>query len=247
MEFIDNVYLINMDKSKERLEKMQLQLPILGRNYTRIKAIDGKELTKDEIDENCTSLCSNFCTKSMIGCFLSHKKAWQTMIDNNDNYAMVMEDDCELVDTFQEDLKEVMNALSKIDWDFLYVGCSGICNTNTDACIFVPDYPVGFHCYIINNNGARKLLKYLDKVDNHVDVSFLLKSNLFNVYACSKDLAYQQSSNEQSYQTVQFPILLNKFFSKFKTSKRIAYSFIFSAPIFQIFGFIINLYLILIL
>lgn len=85
-----------MDKSKDRLENMEKQIPKLGRQFKRIPAVDGSKLSKKQLKKYTTKFCRYFCSKSMIGCFLSHKKTWQTIVNNNDAYALILEDDCHL-------------------------------------------------------------------------------------------------------------------------------------------------------
>jgi GR25 family glycosyltransferase involved in LPS biosynthesis len=222
MENIDNVYVINLDSSTERLEQMNKQMNILGKPFTRVSAVNGKTLSNEEINNVTNLACRYFCTNTMIGIFLSHKKVWQTIIENNDKYALVMEDDCVLVDTFQTDLKNSLNELDEIDpeWDFLYLGCFGACSSdrNYDMIVkiqmfgvpkinktcpcsckkqdcklcyhrhkytFIPEAPTGFHCYIISNKCAKRMVDLIDKVTYHVDVEFLNHAYKFNIYASS--------------------------------------------------------------
>lgn len=271
MEYIDNVYVINMDKSTDRLKHMEDQIDIIGKPFNRISAFVGKDMTKEEIKNNSTTACSLFCTSSMIGIFMSHKKAWETIINNNDKYGMIMEDDCSLIPSFQEDLKKCIDELFIVDpeWDFLYLGCFGGCNKNKEEYdyitqlqimfankinpkppnmySFTPEAPIGFHCYIISQKCAKTLLKIMDKVSYHVDVAFLNYANKFNVYSSSKTLAYQYSNSDNSTQTENFPVILNKILDNFTCKKKISYSYYFSSPIFGIYKYNINMYLILLL
>lgn len=271
MDYIDNIYVINMDKSTDRLEHMTSQIPIIGKPFKRIQAVEGSKLSSKEIKSVSDLTCSLFCTYSMIGIFLSHKKAWETMIENNDSYAMIMEDDCSVVDSFQNDLKKCIDELSTVDpsWDFLYLGCFGACDTDksnysvasyaqkiflpninkkpSNTYSFVPEAPVGFHCYVISQKCAKILLNKMNKVNYHVDVAFLEHANGFNVYASSKNLAFQYASAENSTQTVSFPIILNKIFDRVKCNKQISYSYYMSAPIFGIYKYNVNAYLLVLL
>jgi len=272
MEYINNVYVINMDESPERLKKITTHLSNLNVPFTRIPAINGKKLSINEVENKATTLCRYFCTSSMIGCFLSHKKAWETMLNNNDQYAIIMEDDCELIDSFKVDLKNVMNELLPSNPDWIYLGCIAGCEANKNNYSFIaylqtftipnikksndpnslnfsyiPQAPAGTHCYIISNNCAKQLLHYMNKVDYHVDVSFLNHTDKFNVYASKKKLGIQRSSADQSTQaTFKFPVTLNYIFDHFRDNNNILYTFYLSTPIFEIFWHPVNVYLILI-
>ena len=281
MNYIDNVYVINMDKSVDRLKTIKKQEPILGKKITRISAIDGKILSKQQINDNSTDLCSSFCSKSMIGCFLSHKKAWQSVVTAGDSYAIIMEDDCELINgtkgDFQNELKKLLDELIPSKPDFIYLGCFGACNKDKKYDLlefismqtmskikqdstqqktiykhsFIPESPVGFHCYIISNSAAKKLINYMPKADFHVDVTFLKHASNFKVHAASKQLAFQAASTINSTQTSSFPKSINYILDKIKTEKGVSIGYYFSCPLFVIgnynITFLFIIYLLLVL
>jgi GR25 family glycosyltransferase involved in LPS biosynthesis len=275
MNYIDNVYVINMDKSTDRIKNMGKNVPIMGKPFTRVSAIVGKELSKKDLQDYTSESCQLFCTPSMIGCYLSHKKTWETMITNNDKYALIMEDDCELIDTFQEDLKMVLDELivRDPDFDFIYLGCMGMCdpdkNYNAIAYLqglfmshfdtnkkqisntysFIPEAPIGFHCYIISQKCAKQIVKSMNKANHHVDVDFVnyAVNKELHVYASKKQLGYQFTNSMTSTQTSAFPVILNKLTEPIKCKKNISYSYYMSAPVIGVFGYNINLYLIILL
>jgi GR25 family glycosyltransferase involved in LPS biosynthesis len=272
MEYIDNVYVINMDRSYERLANMERQIPVLGKSFQRINAIDGKRLSQEDIQNAVNKTYGMFCPPNIIGCFLSHRKAWQQMLDNNDKYALILEDDCELIPNFQEQLKYALDDIFAADpnWEFLYASCFGPCNDIRPDSMFtslqryflpkvakkpfqseytyVPISPVGFHCYIISDKCASKLLKYLNKVITHVDVQFLTKSKHFNVYATKTKLGVQYSTTENStLNDCKFPKLLNKVLDNVKDKDEISYSYYFGSPLIQIYFLPVNLYFLIFL
>lgn len=261
---VDNIYVINMHNSTDRLEKIKSQFLNLDINFKRIDAIVGKELSQNDITKYTTKKCEYFCTPSMIGCFLSHKKAWETMIKNNDKYAIIMEDDCILAEDFSNKVNNIMNELNNDykDWDFVYLGyVSDHIFTNFQKIIIpkikkkkikstqlsIPELPLGFHCYMITNSCAKKLLKYLDKVDYHVDVSFLYNSKNFNIYSSNIPLAYQYASASNSTQTnYTFPKSLN-YMLEIYDKNNIAYSYYFNTPLFRFMTIDVNVYLLIFL
>ena len=272
MEYIDNVYVINMDESKDRLQNMSDQINIIGKPFIRIPAIVGKNLNLEDIKNNTNFFCRNFCSLSMIGIFMSHYKTWQTVLKNNDKYALIMEDDCELIPDFQKEVKKVLDELFTVDpdFDFLYLSCGGACDIQQDYNIinlfqkytitnvknknkinntfsFVPEVPIGFNCYIVSNNCVKKLLQYMKIISYHVDVAFLNFQDKFKIYASSKILAYQHSTSSQSTQTEPFPVILNKILDNYKCKKKIAYSYYMSAPLLSIYNFNFTTYLLIII
>jgi len=252
MEYIDNVYVINMKKSKKRLKKINQMLNKLNIPFNRIEAVDGTKLTKNDIKNNCTLYSQLFSPLSLIGCFLSHKKAWQTMIDNNDKYAIIMEDDCKLINTFKNDLKTILDELIPHNPDFVYLGhililprLQQYIDTSNFKYSYKPsqEYMVGFHCYIISNNCAKKLLQLMHKVNDHIDVSFTYYVNDFNVYASKKKIAYQYASAKQSTQVnYKFPITFNSIFENIRSNYNVSYGYYLSVPVMEILWQPINAY-----
>lgn len=274
MNKIDNIYVINMEESQDRLLSMKKELSNAGLNFTRIDAVNGNKLTSKEVKDLSTLTCSVFCTNGIIGCFLSHKKTWEKMIENGDRYAIIMEDDCKLEPNFVKDLDTCLNELNELipDWDMFYCGCFGGCKVDRDYTIFqrtivafnsklhqnksvanakhiyVPEAPVGLHCYILSNNCARKLLKYLNKASYHVDVEMvrIFKEYDFKVFSSKKILAYQLSTADSSVLTKhKFPVLINKYVDPIHDDFKISYSYYLSTPIMEVASFPVNVYFII--
>ena len=97
--------LINLDRSPGRLKEFQLTFAekCPGLSFTRIRAIDGKTLTRERIQSLLPPLYSGLkvdflgqLIDSEVGCFLSHRKCWQALIDSAEQWALIMEDDIEL-------------------------------------------------------------------------------------------------------------------------------------------------------
>jgi GR25 family glycosyltransferase involved in LPS biosynthesis len=204
----------------------------------------------------------------MIGCTMSHKKVWKKIVENNDKYAIVMEDDCVLTDSFQQDLRLVLNELIPKNPDFIYLGCFGACNDDkkydwitllqkysifysiknrsnfSGIYSYVPETPFGFHCYIISKECAKYLLRQIEKVEYQVDVTFLKHTRDLKVFASKKKLGTQFASAEQSTQSSYvFPSSLNSILGKHRDKNNISYSFHLNSAIFELLGFPVNLYL----
>ncbi len=91
-------YLINLDRSPERLAESDKVLAAAGIAYERIRAVDGKELTADEVRLQCSRigfLLANGRRVKLneLGCALSHQKAWRELLASDAPRAAVFEDD----------------------------------------------------------------------------------------------------------------------------------------------------------
>ncbi len=94
---VDNIlkaYLINLDRSQDRLQRMYQQFEKAGLAFERVAAVDGKTLSDDEI----ASIKRNAgwkepLNRSELGCFLSHRKCLEQIVESGEQYAAVFEDD----------------------------------------------------------------------------------------------------------------------------------------------------------
>ncbi|MDJ0522996.1 MAG: glycosyltransferase family 25 protein [Planctomycetota bacterium] len=84
--------LINLDRSSERLEHMKAELGALGLAFERICAVDGKA---EGLADDTWQISG-----PEVGCFLSHRLAWQRIVDAGWPHAIVLEDDVRLHPTF---------------------------------------------------------------------------------------------------------------------------------------------------
>ena len=86
-----NFYVINLDRSTERLELISSQLSNQKINVKRIPAIDGIELNidKEADDSMCKSEMGRSIQPGEVGCFLSHIKALETFISSKSDIAAI--------------------------------------------------------------------------------------------------------------------------------------------------------------
>jgi glycosyl transferase family 25 len=81
-------YVINLDRSPERLAHMQSILRAARIDFTRLAAVDGTALAPDEIAAAEATLSA-----PEIACFLSHRRAWQMIAADPAAFGAVLEDD----------------------------------------------------------------------------------------------------------------------------------------------------------
>lgn len=81
-------YLINLDSRPDRLETSTKQLRNLGIDFQRISAIDGKDLPSNR-----------FLTPNVLACWQSHLLAYKNFLGTNAQYALILEDDFEILKT----------------------------------------------------------------------------------------------------------------------------------------------------
>lgn len=87
---------INLPQSKDRLKNITRIFTKAQLSFKRIDAIDGKTL-----DLNGVRVKSNYgkqLAPSEIGCFLSHKKCWEYILQKKLDGAFIFEDDIQILD-----------------------------------------------------------------------------------------------------------------------------------------------------
>lgn len=104
-------YLINLDRSPDRLERFRDVAGRLGFGFERIPAVDGNA---PELHERAARLLPGWRRRKMgpnvLACFESHRRAWRKIIDSGDPYALVMEDDLVLAEDFGDLVNETLPA-----------------------------------------------------------------------------------------------------------------------------------------
>lgn len=100
------VYVINMERSASRREVIETQLKRLGLNYEIVSAVDGRQMSDEEL-EQMTARKEDFM-KSQAGCMLSHLKVYKRMLEEQDEYALVLEDD---VIATEKSMKKVLKEI----------------------------------------------------------------------------------------------------------------------------------------
>ena len=93
------VFLINLDRRKDRLEKMQKRLS--GVNFIRISAVDGAELTLSDQEKDYLQHGLYPMSKNELACIKSHLSVCQSVVDGGLPFACVLEDDVVLSGDFK--------------------------------------------------------------------------------------------------------------------------------------------------
>jgi len=219
VEKINKIFIINLDKDVERLSNAYKQLDKYEfKNYEKFTGINGKQLSINEINDNTTTIGKLFASRSMIGCGLSHIRLWQKIVNENIELSLILEDDFILKDDFKNKLNNVLLNIPNKDYHLIYLS----------SCIFqnkylklydINDYfykqifIVQTLSYIITLDGAKKLLKYINKVSYHIDLDICFKTIVnfrdINIISVKDPLIYQTFENSNNTDDRQFPLIIN--------------------------------------
>jgi glycosyl transferase family 25 len=112
------IVIINLPSSVDRREVITRHLATLGLNGEVFPAIDGRQLSEDEIGavydaKRAATTEWGQLTRGEIGCALSHRAIWKSLIDSGDSGWLVIEDDIVLA----PDVPEWLAQLSELAQD----------------------------------------------------------------------------------------------------------------------------------
>jgi len=223
---IETILIISLKSAVDRRANSLKECNKLNiKNIIFIDAIDGK---KNNIDLH-------------LACTLSHIKAWNYVLENNINNYIIVEDDVFFIDKNKFNI--INNLVVPLNWDILLLGYFGLADKEKNYSIvekilftlplvgrdlyknpnhgvinenlFIPESPLGLHCYTINNNSLLKMKNIFEKPYNLPDVMLNLNASKINIYAVYPCLAYQNINEFGS--SLANKTFFEKFFNNFST------------------------------
>lgn len=168
------VYYINLDRSKDRRDFMEKQFSSLSIPITRISAINGAELSdlilrKARSEKNLFAHFSKL-QAGEIGCFLSFIKSFTLANKQEEDFAILFEDDALIDKAFFDDLQDILKDIN-IDYFVDITGRAGFMNIASHNLInkfVVP--PFRNTAQIIGKNAGKKLFENLQTYSAPIDV-----------------------------------------------------------------------------
>lgn len=109
------VFVINLDRSPQRMAKIAATLDRLGVPFERIAAVDGADPDQLRGLPVVTRFGRTPLRTGEIGCFASHHGIWRRMVEAGPPVAVVLEDDAAPSDDFPG----ILAALERADVDFV--------------------------------------------------------------------------------------------------------------------------------
>jgi glycosyl transferase family 25 len=170
---------ISLADQHERRAFMKAQLDSCGMPYhfmdaVRVDLTIGYPASYDQkrrLNHSCTDMRAG-----EMGCYLSHRQAWQEFLDSGEEISLIVEDDVELRTDF---IKTIMALCERKDlWDF--VRLFGIFKRptykshNIYGSHYLVDYlkqPNGTQGYLMNRAAAERLMKHTASMIYPIDVA----------------------------------------------------------------------------
>jgi GR25 family glycosyltransferase involved in LPS biosynthesis/tetratricopeptide (TPR) repeat protein len=218
------IHIINLERRKDRKKKMIEQLDANKvTNYEFFKAFDGstmvgtttlKELFKGNDFSN---------NRGAIGCAMSHLTLWKQLLQDDDNdFYLILEDDIQFTDDYSKKFNQIWESDQK---DIIFLGYSMAEKERnkidiSDSTVQLNKlnktrYIGGLFSYLINKNGAKKLIDYIDKNGIKHGIDYLIKKiDTLDCYEVSPQLTFTKwnedniaidSDIQGTYTSIQFP------------------------------------------
>lgn len=178
-------FVIHLERAKERQPQVAQLRSTLPMPTDIVDAVDSRNLTSADIQRaykrNLHQPYYPFdLSQNEIACFLSHRRAWQSIIDQDLDAGLILEDDVELTATFPAALQA---ALTHID------SCGFIRFTFRDGKEFgqevyrneqvrlIAPLPIGLGmvAQLVTQSAARRLLAVTEQFDRPVDTFAQMK------------------------------------------------------------------------
>ena len=160
-------YLINLDRSPERLAHFTEQARRAGLDFDRISAVDGRTLDETQRSD-VVSRHFEFqpLNPGEIGIFLSQRSSWQRLLDSGEPMAAVFEDDVVLAARAGDLLQRIeaggwRGDIIKLETTCRQVVLGDACCRLTDQHLLSPlcSWHGGAAGYVITRAAARRLLQ----------------------------------------------------------------------------------------
>lgn len=236
-------YVINLDRSPERLALFEEQAKQVDLTYERFTAIDGKDLS-ELIINSARAKRFQFApiNRYETALFLSHRALWTMQVKQSLPFIAIFEDDVLLSSHINElftliELKDAVSDIIKVETTGVRVVLGDqIATTSRFALRELHSWHGGTAAYVISLAGAKKLLACFTKVADPVDLAIfhpIAKANRkLHISQCVPALSIQRDhyfsdANDKLGTTLASPARTGHFrHGPFIDGKRAIYRFI---------------------
>jgi glycosyl transferase, family 25 len=166
---------ISLLRSPQRREKVRSELSKTNLNWSFLDAVDGSQLKfplAEYRPHKVKRLLGFDLTKNEIGCFLSHKKAWQACLESN-QVTLIFEDDFILLPHFEKTVEILLAEFH--DWSLIRL--QSLANSSHVVIKVIGDVSivknlsdeVGATAYIIKPEAAKILVEHSKEIYEPLD------------------------------------------------------------------------------
>ena len=186
------LYVINLDRSAERWQRIEAHLLQMKLEPQRISAVDAAQCDAAVLGQHYSQAVNQQTffmplKPAEVGCFLSHRKALETFLQGSEKrYAIILEDDVEFIHNptqYQAQWGEVLDSdkpvmlkLFKrrpVSGQQVVKAAGAAIAPNIEPTIVRPKLvPLGTQAQVVNRAGAQALLEAFEQFGMPVDVAY---------------------------------------------------------------------------
>lgn len=226
-------FVINLDKNVNRLNRFLKsyrssdlsEVPLYRFNAIRGKSLDLKNYVTDKAYDQIVSAENNGyrlrhyeLTRGAVGCFLSHTKLYEQLLeDKNCDFYIIFEDDSIVPPHVINEMRYFVEHAPQ-DWDMLVFGVIREVVSASNTYYKKVKSWWGLFGYIINKRGAKKFIDEYNatgrKIDKQIDsmMSLMIVQNKLNVYSTKITLIKHNSDGTD----IQLPVKVASNIDPFK-------------------------------
>jgi len=168
MKIADHIYVINLDRRSDRLEKIQERFNLLDLEFERISAIDGSTLDI-ELPEQTPEKRWN---KAAYALCLTTIKILEDALEKGYKNILIFEDDVDFIPLFKSWINIYIEDLGSRKYDFAFLGYTlpGLTTNSPLSPRWDRVYSmVSCHAYIIDSHIIPTYKRMLENLDNPID------------------------------------------------------------------------------
>ena len=175
------IYYINLDKSLNRKAFMERQFKDFNVGITRFPAVYGKEQDKNLLEnaKKNHAFFSHFpyLNDGEIGLNMTYKNLWKEIVQQEEDFAIILEDDALVDPSFFKNIDALLQQLSLNDFVDISgrKGCCTIAKNEFTTTYVIP--PLQTTGQIIGKKGAANFLKNISHYYAPIDV---IKQDVYN-------------------------------------------------------------------
>lgn len=191
---------INLDRSVERWKTLKPSLSSLGMQVDRVSAIDGRQLRDAEIE--AIVVAGRTPSRGEIGCFLSHRKTWETIVAQQLGPTLILEDDAIPIGGASRSIHGMLESADPMpDCDVLrvegiprkhiWIDPKSVLSWRGMDVAVQMESQYGSAAYVTDAHGAARMLEAFPRYDVPVDLA-LYCSGLVDVRVACKSMFVQR-------------------------------------------------------
>ena len=196
------IVIINLKRSTDRRQRITEQLKACNIPYEFLEATDSDNIDDEWIENNIAQYLKDIyynkkhhsVNKNALACADSHRRAQKLAANYEDGYTVILEDDVELANNFQNKIKSIVRVMKN---NHLHIAFTGYhifngkiskhhnlkLNKKLSRLNFYK-YPTdgkiaGAYSYIVDNIGANSLVKEnIPKIQDTADTFYINEKNI---------------------------------------------------------------------